>query len=93
MATRRDLFDPTDPVHMTPQQRLTELAAILSAGVIRMREQRGVNMPKVQPYRNWVGSTGSSRRRVAACMTKIPPESGEARLELSRRSSPDGQCG
>ena len=71
MANRRDLFDPTDPNRMTPEQRLDEVAAILAAGVRRMRE----------------------RRRAAACVPKISPESGETCLELSRRSSPDGPCG
>lgn len=40
MAKRSDLFDPTDPAHMTPQQGLGEVAAVLAAGVLRMRERR-----------------------------------------------------
>ncbi len=78
MATRRDRFDSTDPANFQPEQRQREVAAILAAGVIRMRVRRG---------------TASSSRRAAACISQIPPESGETRLELSRRSSPDGQCG
>ena len=31
------VFDPTDPCHQTPQQRLDEVAAILAAGVLRLR--------------------------------------------------------
>jgi len=27
--------DPTDPTYMTPEERLSELAAILAAGVLR----------------------------------------------------------
>lgn len=40
MATRRDPFDPTDPANLQPEQRQHEVAAILAAGVIRMREKR-----------------------------------------------------
>jgi hypothetical protein len=29
------VYDPTDPVHLTPEQPLEELAAILAAGVRR----------------------------------------------------------
>jgi len=78
MATRRVLFDPTNPAELHPDQRQREVAAILAAGVIRMRVRRGA---------------ASSGRRTPACMSQIPPDSGETRLELSRRSSPDGQCG
>ena len=78
MATRRVLFDPTDPTSLQPEQRQRDVAAILAAGVIRMRVRRG---------------TTSSSRRSAACMSQISPESGETRLELSPRSSPDGQRG
>lgn len=78
MATRRVLFDPTDPTSLQPEQRQRDVAAILAAGVIRMRVSRGA---------------ASSSRDAAACMSQIPPESGESRLELSRRSSPDGQRG
>ena len=72
MTSRRHLFDPTDPSGLGPEQRLGEVAAILAAGVIRMRA-RG--------------------RKVAACTPEILPESSEIRLEVSRRSGPDGQCG
>jgi len=78
MATRRVLFDPTDPASLPPDQRRREIATILAAGVIRMRQRRGA---------------ASTRRRAAACLSQISPESGETRLELSRRSRPDGQCG
>ena len=84
MATRRNLFDPTDPAGLQPEQRLHEVAAILAAGVIRMRDQQAVSLPTVRPCRNWVRSTGSSRRLAAASMSKISPESGATRLELSR---------
>ena len=40
MAEPSDLFDPTDPAHMTPQTGLGEVAAVLAAGVLRMRERR-----------------------------------------------------
>ena len=94
MATRRDLFDPTDPAGLRREQRLDEVAAILAAGVIRMREQRlAVAAPNVGGFRIQVSDTASSRGRAAAGMPKIPPESGQTRLELSRRSRPDGQCG
>lgn len=32
-------FDSTDPIHMTPEQRLTEVAAILAAGFHRLRRK------------------------------------------------------
>ena len=40
MAKRRDLLEPTDPDRLEPEQRLAEVAAILAAGVIRMRRWR-----------------------------------------------------
>lgn len=78
MATPRERFDPTDPAGLHPEQRKREVAAILAAGVIRMRIRRG---------------TASSGDRTPACMSQISPESAETRLELSRRGSPDGQRG
>jgi hypothetical protein len=78
MATRRVLFDPTDLGRLQRDQRQREVAAILAAGVIRMRLRR---------------DAASLYRRAATGMSQISPESGETRLELSRRSSPDGQCG
>ena len=36
MSTRHD---PTDPVHMAPEQRLAEVAAILARGVLRLRNR------------------------------------------------------
>lgn len=49
MAKRRDLFDPTDPTRLEPGQRLAGVAAILAAGVIRMRQKRrAVAAPNVR---------------------------------------------
>jgi len=92
MATRRDLFDPTDPATLQPEQRQREIAAILAAGVIRMREQRAVTVPKFRPCRNEAHSP-SSPNRGRGCVPKISPESGGTRLELSHETRPDGQCG
>jgi len=78
MTTRRVPFDPSDPSALHAEQRLRELAAILAAGVIRMRMRGGAT---------------SARRCAGARAPQILPESGETRLEFSRRSSPDGQCG
>lgn len=78
MATPRNRSDPTDPAGLHPEQRQREVAAILAAGVIRMRVRR---------------AAASSQRSNAARMSQISPESAETRLELSRRSSPDGQRG
>lgn len=78
MAARRVLFDLADPADLHLEQRQREVAVILAAGVIRMRLRRGAASP---------------HSRAAACMSQISPQSGETRLELSRRSSPDGQCG
>jgi hypothetical protein len=38
-------FDPTDPSHLTPGQRLDELAAILAAGFRRARTLRPPSLP------------------------------------------------
>lgn len=78
MASRRVLFDSADAAELQPDQRQREVAAILAAGVIRMRVRR---------------SATCSSGRTATRMPPISPESGESRLELPRRSSPDGQCG
>jgi hypothetical protein len=39
VTERREVFDPTNPAQMSPEQRLTEAAAILAAGVLRMRRR------------------------------------------------------
>ncbi len=71
MAKHRDVHDSTDPAELQPERRLTEVAAILARGILRMRELR----------------------RASASIPEISPKSGETRLEVSRRSSPDGQSG
>lgn len=94
MATRCVPFDPADPANFQPEQRQREIAAILAAGVIRMRLRRAaapVPMARARPGR--CRANTSSMHRNAACMSQISPESGETRLELSHRSSPDDQCG
>jgi len=76
MASRRDRFDPADAADLHPEQRQREVAAIPAAGLILMLVRRG---------------SGASSRRPTACMSQIPSKSGETRLELSDRSTPDGQ--
>ena len=66
MATRRVPFDPADAADLHPEQQRREVAAILAAGVIRMRVRR------------WAAS---SARHAPASMSQISPESGETRLE------------
>ncbi len=39
MAKRPDLFDPTDPARLQPEQRLTEAVAIAAASAIRMTQR------------------------------------------------------
>lgn len=51
MTKRRDLFDPTDPDRFQPEQRVTEVAAILAAGVIRMRSRRRLDPASTQRFR------------------------------------------
>jgi len=34
--------DPTDPAYMTPEERLTESAAILAAGVLRLHRRAAI---------------------------------------------------
>jgi hypothetical protein len=40
-----DAFDPTDPRHLTPEQRLDELTAILATGVRRALSLRAAGTP------------------------------------------------
>jgi len=40
MATRTD---PTDPANLTSSERLTEVAAILAAGIIRLRRRAALS--------------------------------------------------
>lgn len=93
MAVRHELFDPTDPAILKPEQRHREVATILAAGLIRMREQRSVTVPNVRSCRNSGRSTSPVGLRRSSDMSEIPPESGETRLEVSRSSRPDGPCG
>ena len=37
-----DAFDPTDPRHLTPEQRLDELAAVLATGARRALSARPI---------------------------------------------------
>ncbi|MBK9121334.1 MAG: hypothetical protein IPM18_17280 [Phycisphaerales bacterium] len=92
MAARRARFDPTDSTTLQPEQRLHEVAAILAAGMIRMRaafsaraRASGQQARADEPHHSDVPH--------AACMSQISTESGETHLELSRRSSPDGRRG
>lgn len=39
--------DPSDPANMTPEERITEVAAILGEGVLRLRRRAAV--PGVMP--------------------------------------------
>ena len=43
------LADPTDPAHLSPQQRLDELAAILAAGVRRAVALRPKSLVQIPP--------------------------------------------
>jgi hypothetical protein len=44
-----DSFDPTDPDLLTPEQRLAEIAAILAAGVLRLRHRSAIPTPQSSP--------------------------------------------
>lgn len=91
MAMRRDLLDPTIPANLQPEQRQREVAAILAAGVIRMR-QNGRGRPRpIAPRARTCDAPHSVAPVAPACMSQILPESGETRLELSRDGCPDGQ--
>jgi hypothetical protein len=37
--------DPTDPAHLTPDQRLAEIASILAEGVLRLRARAALTPP------------------------------------------------
>lgn len=92
MAVRRELFDPTDPASLPPTDRITGVAAILAAGVIRMRTRQAVSVPKVRLSRN-TRSAGAWKSSAAPSMSQIPSDSGGTRLEVSGSSRPDGQRG
>lgn len=41
--------DPADPAHLSAEQRLTELAALLAGGVLRLQRRAGLPVsPNVQ---------------------------------------------
>jgi hypothetical protein len=61
MATRRIIVDPTHPVAMTPEQRRSELATILTVGVSRHIEQR--HLAAVPMSKN-AADSGDSRLEV-----------------------------
>ena len=42
---RTTVFDPTDPAHMTAEERVEELAAILAAGILRLRMRSALPTP------------------------------------------------
>ncbi len=47
-----DAFDPTDPRHLTPEQRLEEVAAILATGARRaLALRRSLTCPECDPDR------------------------------------------
>ena len=37
--------DPTDPAHLTPDQRLAEIASILAEGLLRLRARSALASP------------------------------------------------
>jgi len=41
--------DPTDPAHMTPEDRLAEVAVILAEGVLRLRRRSGISPTSPPP--------------------------------------------
>jgi hypothetical protein len=36
--------EPTDPAHMTPEDRLTDLAVILATGVLRLHRRAAISV-------------------------------------------------
>jgi len=44
-----DRDDPTDPAYMYPEERLTELAAILAAGVLRLHRRAAIPVRRPMP--------------------------------------------
>ena len=66
MAKRRDLFDPTDPADLQPEQRQCEIVAVLAADMIHMRQKRGVvAVPDARVCPGRVHRTTSRGRRLA----------------------------
>lgn len=68
---------PTDPAHLTPEQRRREIAAILAKGVLRLR-----SVAQIRP-----GSAPESRS------PKKGTETLRKALELSATSSPHATTG
>jgi hypothetical protein len=45
MIPRPRSTDPTDPTNMSPEERFTEVACILAAGVLRLRQRQAMSTP------------------------------------------------
>jgi hypothetical protein len=41
--------DPADPIHLTPEQRLEEIAALLATGVLRLQRRAALTAPCNHP--------------------------------------------
>ncbi len=91
MATRRDLFDPTDPANLKPEQRLAEIAAMLAKGVIRLRKQRPI-APALANQGTKIHRSATNRP-IPASIVGFSSEFASTALEVSRETSPDGPRG
>jgi hypothetical protein len=51
-------FDPTDPEHMTADDRVAEVAAILAAAVLRLHRRHALTAPASPQISSDSGQTG-----------------------------------
>ena len=79
------LFDPTDPRHLTPEQRLDELTAVLAIGVRRVLAlhvnpvkpaQSGATPPPAESGRNSLDVSAQMRLHVPGELTEAKTRKG-----------------
>ena len=70
-----DAFDPTDPRHLTPEQRLDELAAILGTGVRRALALRRSPTP-LESERNRLDVSPQTSVHVPVQLTQLESREG-----------------
>lgn len=58
--------DPTDPAHLSPEERIAEVAAILAEGVFRLRRQ-GISTPIPAIQENTESSGNGLEVSAASC--------------------------
>lgn len=93
MLSHRVTHDPSRPDNLSSERRLTDVSAILAAGVIRLRARQRSAAATTRDSSTPLRTAGQAPPTTSTSTFKSAPESRETRLELSRRSGPDGQRG